>query len=243
MLRRFGATICIASILGVALYTAPDMVRMVTPALGACSDTANRGVNWSGCRKRNIIMSDFDFSGADFTRADLSSSDLRNSNLNNTKFEKANLVRASLRGASAKEANFTNVVASRTDFSASDLSDANLSKAETNRVNFSNANLNGADLSKAEFARAKFSGANLSGVKFDYSNLARSDLRGAKFETPPTLLNAYLFQTRIEGLDLSALTDLEPWQIQLACGDDATKLPAGMSRPTNWPCVDIEEDL
>jgi len=242
-MRKTLASIGIVSILFVAVYSAPNSIQWITPALGACSDAAERGVNWVGCRKRNIIMSDFDFEGADFTRADLSSSDLRASKLDNTKFVKANLVRASLKNASAVNADFSNVAASRTDFSAADLSNANLSKAETNRVNFSDANLSNANLSKAEFARAVFSKANISNVKFDFTNLARSDFRGATFDAPPTMLNAYLFQTRIEGLDLSQVKGLDGRQIALACGDDNTKLPEGMDQPGTWPCSDIEDDL
>lgn len=242
-MRKFLTSIGMVSTLLVALYSAPNVITLVSPALAACSDSAEAGVNWVGCRKRNIIMSDFDFQGSDFTRADLSSSDLRGSKFDNSTFFKANLVRASLKNASAPNANFTNVVASRTDFSSANLRNANFSKAETNRVDFTNSDLSGADLSKAEFARAVFTGADLSNVSFDYSNLARSDFREATFDAPPSMQNAFLFQTRIEGLDLSKVQGLEGWQIQLACGDDKTKLPDGMTRPATWPCQDIDDDL
>lgn len=240
-MRKKLVSIGIVSALTISMHLLPITFAGSGTALAACSDAAESGVNWSGCRKRNIIMSDFDFEGADFTRADLSSSDLRNTNLNDAKFVKANLVRASLMGASAMNADFSNAVASRTDFAGADLSNSNLSKAETNRVNFSKANLSGANLSKAEFARAIFSETNISSVNFDYSNLARSDFRGAKFDAPPSMESAYLFQTRIEGLDLSLVKGLTNWQIELACGDDSTILPEGIQRPASWPCKDLDE--
>ena len=242
MIRRIATFAGIVSTLALAIHASPLVLSIATPALAACGDAADRGVDWSGCRKRNIIMSDFDFEGSDFTRADLSSSDLRRSNLNGATFNKANLVRASLQEATAMEANFSNAVASRTDFSYTDLRNANFAKAETNRTNFTGANLSGADLSKAEFARGVFSQAIISGVNFDYTNLSRSDFRGASFEAAPSMLNAYLFQTRVEGLDLSNVSGLENWQISLACGDENTKLPAGLQRPESWPCTDLDDD-
>lgn len=242
MIRRIATFAGVVSTMAFAIHASPYIVPVTTPAFAACGDAADRGVDWSGCRKRNIIMSDFDFEGSDFTRTDLSSSDLRSSNLNGANFKKANLVRASLQKATAVEANFSNAVASRTDFSYMDLRNANFAKAETNRTNFTGANLSGADLSKAEFARGVFSQAIISSVSFDYTNLARSDFRGATFETAPSMLNAYLFQTRIEGLDLSNVSGLENGQISLACGDENTKLPSGLERPGTWPCTDLDDD-
>ena len=48
---------------------------------------------------------------------------------------------------------------------------------------------------------------------------------------------AFMFLTRIEGLDLSAAWGLQQAQIDLACGDTSTKLPAGLSAPAHWPCT------
>lgn len=212
----------------------------VLPAHAACDDPAAAGVDWSECRKRNLIMSEFDFSGSNFSRADLSSSDLRGSKLSGADFEKANLVRASLKGATASGANFTSVLAWRTDLSEADFTEADFSKAETTRSDFTGSNLAGADLSKAEFSRAQFKDADISGVNFDFTNLARSDFREVRFETPPSFNNAYLYRTRIEGVDLSTAQGLASWQINLACGNSDTKLPDGVDAPVEWPCG--EED-
>ena len=51
---------------------------------------------------------------------------------------------------------------------------------------------------------------------------------------------AYLFQTRLEGVDLSDVTGLQQWQINLACGNDETILPPSVSRPKDWVCPEDE---
>jgi hypothetical protein len=43
---------------------------------------------------------------------------------------------------------------------------------------------------------------------------------------------------RIEGVDLSGVADLTQSQLGIACGDDVTKLPDGLERPEEWPCLD-----
>lgn len=216
----------------------PINLAQMSPAYASCSDDAGEGVNWEDCRKRNLIMSGFDFSGSNFTRADLSSSDLRDTKLDGSNFEKTNLVRASLKGATAPGANFSGVLASRTNFSNGDFSGANFEKAETFRVDFSGSNLSNVNMSRAEFGRAMFAGADISGVSFDFTNLARADLRGVKFSSPPSFDNTFLFQTRLDGLDLTQANGLQQWQIALSCGDTDTRLPAGLERPDTWPCAE-----
>lgn len=230
----------IAATAALVFLSLPASLVHMTPAHASCSDDAGQGVNWEDCRKRNLIMSGFDFSGSNFTRADLSSSDLRDTTLDGSSFEKTNLVRASLKGASAPGANFSGVLASRTNFSEANFAGANFEKAETFRVDFSNSDLSNVNMSRAEFGRAMFAGADITGVSFDFTNLARADLRGVKFSTPPSFDNTFLFQTRLDGLDLSQASGLQQWQISLSCGDADTQLPDGLERPATWPCAEEE---
>ena len=102
----------------------------IRPAQAACSSSAGQGVDWQDCRKRNLIMTDFDFTGSNLSRSDMSSSDLRGSIFDESNFSKANLVRASLAGARARAANFNGVIAYRTNFSSGDYSGASFGKAE-----------------------------------------------------------------------------------------------------------------
>ena len=205
-------------------------------ALAACSDNAGQGVNWQNCRKRNLIMDGFNFSGSDFTRADLSASDLRNSNFSNVKFVKTNLVRASLAGSVSEGANFEGVTASRTDFSSGNYKNSSFAKAEISRSNFTNSNLENADMSKADFSRVNFLNANLKGVNLSFSNISRANLSGVLIDEAFSLEGSFMFLTKIEGLDLSALKGLAQWQIDMACGNDKTQLPEGLTRPETWPC-------
>jgi len=213
----------------------------INTAQAACGDSAVSGVNWQDCRKRNLIMTDFDFTEANFSRSDLSSSDLRRTNLTKAVFFKANLVRASFKGSTAIEANFIGVTASRTDFSESDLSNSNFEKSEIIRSDFSGSNLSNSNMTKSDLLRAEFTGANLSGVDFSYSSLARADFRGAKLDENILLRDTYLYRTRLEGVDVSNLSGIEQWQINMSCGDSDTKLPDGISIPAAWPCDESDD--
>ena len=211
-------------------------------AHASCNDSAGPSVNWQNCRKRNLIMDGFNFSGSDFTRTDFSASDLRNSNLSNSKFVKTNLMRASIAGSQAKDANFEGVIASRTDFSKGNFSNSNFNKAEISRSNFSNSNLQNAQMSKADFSRVNFSNANMKGVNLSFSNISRANLTGIIINENFSLEGSYMFLTHIEGVDLSRLTGLEQWQINMACGNKQTVLPDDLSTPASWPCkLDVED--
>ena len=106
------------------------------------------------------------------------------------------------------------------------------------RANFKDASLRGADFSKSELGRANFNGADINDTVFSFSNLARADFSGAVFDTPIDFTDAYLYETNFQGVDLSMATGLKQWQIDLACGDDGTKLPAGLQVPQDWACED-----
>lgn len=236
---RFAYLVAIVSLAASILSPYPGFI--MRSAHAACTDTAAPSVNWENCRKRNLIMDNFNFSSSNFTRADLSASDLRNSNLQKVTFLKTNLVRASLAGSNAEGANFEGVVASRTDFSNGNYKNASFLKAEIARSNFSNSNLENANMSKADFSRVNFFNSNLKGVSLDFTNISRTNLTGILIDEKFSLEGAYMFLTRIEGLDLSASKTLKQWQINMACGNEKTILPEGISASDTWPC-DFEAD-
>ncbi len=82
----------------------------------------------------------------------------------------------------------------------------------------------------------QFQEATLTGSRFTLANLARADFRNTVFTGPLDVGNAFFYLTRIEGVDLSAATGLAQWQIDMACGDAQTRLPAGLTAPAGWPC-------
>jgi uncharacterized protein YjbI with pentapeptide repeats len=214
------------------------LAALPVAATANCSDSAGPNVNWSDCRKRNLMLDGNDLSGAIMSGADLTSTDLRKSRLEGASLEKAVLGRAMLDGSIAKGANFEKAQGIRSSFVGTDLTGANFTKSEMQRADFTDAILAGANFQKSELARAVFTGADLNGAVFSYSNLARADLRGAKFQTPIDFTYTYMYRTRIDGLNLSAATGLAQWQVDLACGDQQTKLPAGLTAHAEWPCTD-----
>jgi uncharacterized protein YjbI with pentapeptide repeats len=224
---RFAAIACFAV-----------LTALPVAASANCSDSAGPNVNWSDCRKRNLMLDGNDLSGAVMSGADLTSTDLRKSKLEGANLEKAVLGRAMLDGSSAKGANFEKAQGIRSSFVGTDLSGANFTKSEMQRADFTDANLAGAHFEKSELARAVFAGADLNGAVFSFANLARADLRGAKFQSPIDFTFSYMYRTRIDGVDLSSATGLAQWQVDLACGDQQTKLPAGLNPGPEWPCAD-----
>lgn len=72
-------------------------------------------------------------------------------------------------------------------------------------------------MSIANFTDATFRNADLTGANLGHSNLTRADLTGAKLSI-----------TSIKGADLSTAKGLTQAQLDRACGDADTKLPAGL---------------
>jgi uncharacterized protein YjbI with pentapeptide repeats len=201
-----------------------------------CHASPAPAIQWQDCDKSNLMLGDSDLSGANLVGADFSATDLRNTNLTGANLEKAVLVRANIAGSSAKGTRFARIEAYRTDFSGMDAPGANFQNAELQRSNFHAARLADADFTKADLGRSQFDNADVSGSRFSLTNLARADFRGAKFARPVDFDRAFFFLARIEGVDLSAATGLTQWQLDMACGDDRTRLPAGLTKPKTWPC-------
>ncbi|MCF6322446.1 MAG: pentapeptide repeat-containing protein, partial [Rhizobiaceae bacterium] len=124
----------------------------------------------------------------------------------------------------------------RVSFKNTNLEQAIFRKSEMIRVDFSKANLKGVDFSKSEAGRTRFDDAILGDNDFSFANVARADFRKARITGPIAFSGAYFYRTRLEGVDLTNTTGLVQWQIEMACGDDATKLPEGVIKPQSWPC-------
>jgi uncharacterized protein YjbI with pentapeptide repeats len=100
----------------------------------------------------------------------------------------------------------------RPELEYADLRYTDLSRANLSRADLSDANLRSADLSDANLRGADLSGANLSRADLRYADLRHANLSGA---------------------DLSGARKLTQMQLDQACGDANTKLPAGL---TIKPC-------
>lgn len=220
------------------------MVFIAAMLTSACSDAAAAncksppapGLDWSGCNKSHIKLAGADLKGANLSSVDFTLTDLRAADFRSSNLEKAKLVRASLAGASAQNAIFARVEAHRASFVRFFARNVSFASAELQRADFSRAHLIDVDYKKAELGRAKFQGTILEDVQFSRANLSRADFSGASFAGSIEFDGSILFLTRVEGIDLSAASGLLQSQIDMACGNAATKLPLGLTAPARWPC-------
>jgi hypothetical protein len=97
------------------------------------------------------------------------------------------------------------------------------------RANLNNASLDGANLGNAQVHDADLSDATLRGADFFGAVLKNTDLRGAD------LTGATLRRTNLSGADLRTTKGLTQEQLNVACVDDSTRLPDGLTRPAPCP--------
>jgi uncharacterized protein YjbI with pentapeptide repeats len=102
---------------------------------------------------------------------------------------------------------------------------ANLSRAELRAANLSRAVLSKANLSEAELGLADLSGANLSGADLRGADLSGTDLSGA------ILRGANLFAANLSRANLRGAEGLTQEQLDLANGDESTRLPSELKHP------------
>lgn len=221
------AIMIMATVFGASEAAAVDCRAYPTP-----------GVDWSNCKKRLLMLDNSNFEGANLSGVDFSMTDLSRTNLKQANFSKAMLVRASLAGSDAQGANFERAEGYRSNLSGISASGSTFVSSEMQRSNFSDADLTNVDFTKAELGRAIFYKAKLANTRFALVNLSRATFHNVEMNGPVDFTNAFLFLTRIEGVDLSKATGLEQDQIALACGDDRTVLPEGLKAPPSWPCED-----
>ena len=206
-----------------------------TQAMAGCKDSAAAEVDWSGCRKRNLILSGYDMSGGNFNKTDFFGSDMRE-----TKFVGANLSRATLTRANVSNSDLSNADMSKVDggrsvFQEVNLANSSLEKAELFRADFSGSNLSNTNLNKTEMGRANFQNSDLSGAQITFTNLARANFSGAKL-AGADFEKSWTYLTQFEDVDLTEVLNLSQEQLELACGNADTKLPAGLVAPAKWPC-------
>ena len=209
-----------------------------TPAFAECSDSPDKKVDWQGCRKRNLMLTDTNLEAANLKETNFTSTDMRNSHFDKADFFKAVLIRVAFDDSSAKNANFEKAIGYRVSFRRTDLTEANFKKSEMQRVDFSGSRLTNVNFSKSEVGRTLYIEAILGNNDFSFANVSRADFRKAIINGPIEFGGAFFFQTRFEGVDLTKTTGLQQWQINMACGDTKTKLPPGLNAPASWPCVD-----
>jgi uncharacterized protein YjbI with pentapeptide repeats len=86
----------------------------------------------------------------------------------------------------------------------------------------------GADLVGAKLRKASLRGANLRGAYLIGADLREADLRAAD------LLGADLRNADVRGADLTDALFLTQFQLNATQGDEKTRFPATLTRPTYW---------
>jgi uncharacterized protein YjbI with pentapeptide repeats len=211
-------------------------ILAATPATAACSDRPAAGVDWSKCEKRRLILRGQDLSNGVFLRTDFGRSDLADANFAGADLTEANFEHARLAGADLSGALLAKAHGDRTDFTDAVLKGADLGKAEMARADFTGADFTGANLQKAELGRAVLAGAVLDGADLTRAEIARAVFAGASLKGSD-MTGAYAYLTHFEATDLSDVKGLTQEQLAVACGDDETVLPEGLSKPVAWPCA------
>jgi uncharacterized protein YjbI with pentapeptide repeats len=119
-----------------------------------------------------------------------------------------------------------------------DLFQVDLSYQDLDDRDLSGARLRQADLSLSTFDHTKFHGANMSIVNAFGIRAEDADFSGVDFEDAALVGgwfgrskfdNARLNNANISGSDFSSATGLTQTQLNAACGDDATRLPKGLT--------------
>jgi uncharacterized protein YjbI with pentapeptide repeats len=127
---------------------------------------------------------------------------------------------ASCPGCNLFQGAFSGLEARGLNLSGSRLRQADLSLSVMNRTNFSRADMRDVEGYGGVFSSSNFSGANLTNAGF-----VGAYLEGASFA------GATLTGANFSGASLEQATGLTQSRLNQACGDEATRLPTGLSIP------------
>lgn len=223
------AWLCAGALLTGVLFT------QVPTASAACGDNPEPGVDWSRCEKEKKILQGQNLERGKFIQTDFNGGNLAEVNFSGAILIRANFMRASLKDANLEGADLAKAIGHRALFQHANMTAAILTKAEMSRAKFTGANLTFANLSKADLSRANLAESELRRADFRFANISRALFKGATINET-NFEGAYTLLTHFEGVDLTKAKGLTQPQIDIACGDEDTKLPAGLTRPADWPC-------
>lgn len=139
--------------------------------------------------------------------------------------QNASQIGAAQNGASCPKCNlfqadFSGRTLRNKNFAGARLRQADLGLGIFNGTNFSGADLRDVNGSAALFGRASFANADLTNASFVGSYLEGANFRGAN-----------LSGVNFSGAEMASATGLTQRQMDAACGDEATQLPAGIRIP------------
>jgi len=182
-----------------------------------------------------IQMSSGSCAGCDLSNKSMNGVQLKDANLAGSLFNNSNLSGGSLDGSDLSGAQFRSalmyrVIGDRVTMRRAVLEDATLTEANLSNSKFDNANLSRADLTRAIISDTDFNGA-----QFDNANLTAAQFQSGQFQNArfngTILLDANLSNANFSGADMSRVQGLKQAQLDVACGDEKTRLPVGLSLP------------
>ncbi|HTI66539.1 MAG TPA: pentapeptide repeat-containing protein [Caulobacteraceae bacterium] len=125
---------------------------------------------------------------------------------------------ASCPGCNLFQADFGNKEMKARNFAGARLRQADMSAAVMNRTSFARADLRDVNAYGAVFSSASFAGADLTNATFVGTYLAGANFSGA-----------HLAGVNFSGAEMARAAGLTQAQLRGACGDEATRLPRGLS--------------
>jgi uncharacterized protein YjbI with pentapeptide repeats len=132
------------------------------------------------------------------------------------------------------------IVMNRSNLAGEQLSSVDLHCVILMESDLRRANLSGASLERAVLRNAVLRGSDLRRANLDGADLCRADLSQADLRDA-SLASAFLKRANLTGADLSTARGLTMAQVSEAYGDEGTKLPHGLARPTAWTST-VRED-
>lgn len=189
----------------------------------------------SGKNLPQMTMRDANFKGSSFNRANLSGGRIYGSDLSETQFRKAFLARVEGHNIKFSDAKMQDVTLVEATLNTSVFTRSDLRRADLARGTFKSSNFNAADLSSATAPGVNFEGSHFIGARFDHANLQDARLDKGIFSNVKfgyaVLRGATMAGADFSGADMSRIRGLAQSQLDTACGDPKTNLPAGLSMP------------
>ncbi len=180
-----------------------------------------------------IQMSSGSCSGCDLSNKAMNGIRLNNADLSRSNFNNSNLSGGSLDGSDLSGAHFRGALMYRVKGEDVNMPSAVLENATLTEARLSNVRLANADLSRSNFSRAVVSHSDFKGAQFDNANLTGAQFQSSQFQNAQfgsaILLDARLDNSDFSGANMSAVQGLKQAQLDVACGDEKTRLPVGLS--------------
>jgi uncharacterized protein YjbI with pentapeptide repeats len=195
-----------------------------------------RTTNLQGANLHGANLTGADLQGANLTGAVLQEVDLRGANLWGASFTGADLRGAKLQGIDVPAAFLLDANLHGADLTGAKLHGANLPGATLQLANLRGADLRGAYLRGASLWWANLQGTNLQEATLQGADLQEANLQGANLQGAD-LQEANLEGANLQGVDFTEAKNLTQDQLDTACGDKSTKVPAYLEGRINFsPC-------